>query len=582
MAKSVAVVRTGIGNDRHEASGSSVNGLAVRITGAAGAGIASSLTLHCVSFVGSYALNTIPTAQVVVACGVSVESLKKGEDAGTQQGELQAFLDNLTPGKEPTVEVMVKLEGDFDDVGTEWPPDAKLVFKGFISGGISYSVLSGRTTAAFTLRHILSKLTYSSALSALFSQGFPWDLASPLGGFSDYGAKQTPANLAEMIGHETSSEAIRDDVWGAIKNFLVEVCSQPILESSCLSDAAEELAGIQADGLEALRTIEGPADQTDYSREYKYGGPIEIGAAAAQIEKVATTIADFFARTQAQEFAGADLWTVLIGTYLPQLGLVLCPTGDGAVVAPDISSLQPITPWAVIPADEQFQPNIGKGEGRLIRGVLVVADSGSEYGVEMGGAPGENPKRLCVGGSYLKKELPGSVITAPPPIWLAGVQSSDGFTLSTTGLKSNIAVSTAVSPKQMPVAPDQPAQLIDNVRELFDAYARTVFVTERLRGRRGTLNGKLRFDIGPGSFVKIERENDVFSGGEASTTDFYAYVYQTTVAISADPPQASASFGLSNIRDAQEILNDDSWASDHPLYGEISQAGVPLVGEFPV
>jgi hypothetical protein len=585
VAKSVPLVRTEFLNQRGDPKNATINGLTLRLRGRSPNSAAGQvLDLAVQSAVMSWALNTIPTASVTVNVGISTEELIRSGDGLTQTGKLVEFLRGLTPDSDEA-EIWASPQGDFDDIGTPWPEEGVLVFKGFIAGQPSMQVVSGRVVSTLPLRHVLSKLTYSSALSAVYHQAFPWSFAAPLGGFADYGGKQGACNISEMIGHGETSQGLAEDVWGAIKKLLVSVCLVPVVQQKCLIEEDLGSLPINEAGLVGLAAIEGPSPegQDQYSREYKSGGPTTLQGEAALHPKVLTTIADFVVKSQAELFSAHDLWSLLIGVYLPQLGLVLAPTADGAVVLPDASSLAPFEVHRTLYADEQFAPNLVMAEGRLIKGIIVLADSLAEYNVQAGGIAGDaRPALQCAGGAYVEPELPGSILPIPAPLWLSRIESADGFALSTTGLKDGVPVRNDVKPEDVPLGPDQPEEHRDTVRDLFDAYAKSVFVTERLRGRRGSLTGMLRFDIGPGSIVKIERENDLFSGVDAATTDLYGYVYQATIAISADPPSATTTFGISNLRDASEVLDGPGFDDTHPLYGKVETLGVPIVPDYPV
>ena len=120
-------------------------------------------------------------------------------------------------------------------------------------------------------------------------------------------------------------------------------------------------------------------------------------------------------------------------------------------------------------------------------------------------------------------------------------------------------------------------------RELYNRWAQAVYHTEMLRGRQGALVGKLRFDIAPGSVVRIAGSPERFLGAEdALAATWVGYVERVVVAINSEDPQASTSFEFSHLRTEEE--NEDESGrfslSQHPLYGNHTVAGAPLIPQL--
>jgi hypothetical protein len=105
-------------------------------------------------------------------------------------------------------------------------------------------------------------------------------------------------------------------------------------------------------------------------------------------------------------------------------------------------------------------------------------------------------------------------------------------------------------------------------------YATHWYMSEILQQRYGELSGPLRFDIAPGSIVKIEtpirdREH------ETNNENLYASVMSVTFAINADKATAGTSFSIAHTR-TQEELDSDYSTDTAPLYGKTKWLGGPL------
>lgn len=82
-----------------------------------------------------------------------------------------------------------------------------------------------------------------------------------------------------------------------------------------------------------------------------------------------------------------------------------------------------------------------------------------------------------------------------------------------------------------------------------------------LRGRNQTVSGRLRFDIAPGTLVRVSsaKESTVlpeefYTQEDNLGSDIYGEVVRVSVVINADAPAAGTSFLLTNIRSIHEYL----------------------------
>jgi hypothetical protein len=93
-----------------------------------------------------------------------------------------------------------------------------------------------------------------------------------------------------------------------------------------------------------------------------------------------------------------------------------------------------------------------------------------------------------------------------------------------------------------------------------------MYVSELLKNRYGDISGPVRFDISPGTTLKMEGTSGAFGGtGEAR----YASVVRTSHFFQAQQQKCYTAFRLAHIRTEAEN-NDDAYSTErHPLYTNI-------------
>lgn len=111
-----------------------------------------------------------------------------------------------------------------------------------------------------------------------------------------------------------------------------------------------------------------------------------------------------------------------------------------------------------------------------------------------------------------------------------------------------------------------PVDVGNNARNYYDAAAHYLFNQEALRGRYATVRGKLRFDLAPGTTVRLVNADSLFLGDDQLNQDRVASITRVSTSISADPPHASTAFQLEHVRTADENEDDKMSAAEHPFY----------------
>jgi hypothetical protein len=116
---------------------------------------------------------------------------------------------------------------------------------------------------------------------------------------------------------------------------------------------------------------------------------------------------------------------------------------------------------------------------------------------------------------------------------------------------------------------------------LHDRMARYLYMMEVLRGRSGTLAGKFRLDIAPGTTVYIRNVGEQIIGDlDLAATDLWATVKTVQIGLDSEESQAATVFELAHIRTPEENTNDRTSIASHPLYLNQVYKGAPLVDEY--
>lgn len=113
-------------------------------------------------------------------------------------------------------------------------------------------------------------------------------------------------------------------------------------------------------------------------------------------------------------------------------------------------------------------------------------------------------------------------------------------------------------------------------------YARMFYATNALKGRDGSLTGKLRFDVTPGTTVRIKGSSTTSGAGSDSVYgDLFAFVAAVNISIDAEAPAANTTFELTNIRTEAENAKDRFSMTTHPFFDSYFN-GAPLVHSLQV
>ena len=529
-------------------------------------------------FTAQFALNDIPKASCMIAVGRDVRN-------PTSNAFIHLVADQLKQMRKAQVYLLPQAE--WDPSGTEWPGSSEIIFDGYYVG-MAYRKISGKIQPVLHLVHWLVDLAHSSTLSQNQHPSNPTSLVHPavVPSTKDSGGAGPPIYVSHHVGHEDIVAKLNTDLWEGIKTMLCELAEIDKFEVVCGAGLGSGDKRKNDKALTALRRIQGPATKCDKPYDPDYGGrPLVFQDNGVSLVKEA--IGDAVTNQTMQSFASTTFWDKLISDYLPMFGMAIVPQVEIATVIADTPGLGGADNDSkrydkLVRAEDYDNFDLSAMITRPLQGVGVYGDYESLTKIEIT----ESGRFVCVGGHFAVDSLePGDgmwlVVKSPP--WLRAIHDTGLYAGGVTGIKNSRASNSATTPGKNLTATDlTPGQALAEVSNLYDKYARTVYVSNMLRGRGASVHGKLRFDIAPGSIVKIESKPEIFSEGvDELATPLYGHVARVTININAEGQRAGTSLQFTHIRTEQEFLGDErTFVDEHPLFGSDVYVGSPLIANY--
>ena len=537
-------------------------------------------------FTSDFGINDIPTATCVLAIGRNAAN-------GVVEAKIHKHLDSL---KEFVgVKVYFRAEGEWNR-SYDWPSGEFLIFEGKIQG-IGFQKVSGKVELVAHLQHWLMDLNYGSAVNAGMHPSLPdpytheavYDgllTAGTAGGVGVAGMARTSG------GAVITADNVEDDLWGQVlKPLLCSLSQQPglRLDSTLTSidcfDISQNVSPSAA-VLSALKRIEGVSANSSCSSALScytpklslmLGNSLSPGVRRA----VSDAISEAIMNTAVSSFVRSTIWSKLI-EYGEIFHFDIIPLANSAIVVPKTFGLRDT--WCKrIAATDYATVALNAKIDKPVRGVAVI-------GIGTPSATGIfSTTNLSIGGCYTPDppSEDGMIHIVRPPRWLESVPSSGASAARSTGIASTTRVPTSTTPatSMSPAITGSSSgvtrgMVVASTRAMYEAYAKAVYVQNVLRTRAGTLSGKLRFDIAPGSVVEIEGTSDKFlAAGDQAAQRLVGTVIRVSVAINAEKSKAGTAFRIRDVRTESENRDDRTSSAEHPLYTTIFK-GAPLVDDL--
>ncbi len=522
-------------------------------------------------FTASWAVNEIPQAQCLVAVGRDArgEELAAIHKESSRLVQMQKAKVYLTP------------RGEYTPEGDDWPAGTEVIFDGYYVG-YAHRKMNGKVQVVVNLTHWLIDLTQSSCISKNSHPSNPASLttAAVLKQVKDAGGSQG-AFVSYLTGHRVIQTTVLADLWGAIKDLF---CSLAKIQTSPVgpSDFCGPGKFVENDrALAALSRMEGPAK--DCAVPYKYGVPLVPGSDFRQ-PLVDSSIANAITNATVDSYANTTFWDKLLGEFCPMFQLAVVPLVDKALVVADTPALRG-GGWRELGPDDYDGFDQTAFIERPLRAVGVYGNVASFTGARNGEQP---VNHRDVGGCYSTtavSEADGLVQYVRAPAWLDSVMTAEVYGRLSTGNMADTPTNSSTTPGKTPPSPTPYNKQVSPIQTLYNQYAQSVYVAHALRGRHGSVSGRLRFDIGPGSILKVKANSDVLGGWiDSLAGDYYGCVSRVTVNINCEASMAGTTFQLTHLRTANENGQDRTSVATHPLFGTSihggGKHGAPLVAAY--
>ena len=471
-----------------------------------------------------------------------------------------------------------KLDVPPDLQGDNWPADPFVVFEGETTG-FGYQRTANSVEYVLNLEHWLGNLAYSSMISAISSPSNPaqliFDSAVVSPSDTEEGVRDT-AGFTGLSGAQVfiTPETVADDLWGqGIQPWLISLTRFDTIVDALIGTEPGQNLGDGTSG-NAVARLALERIEPRPSGVYTLGVPLDLDPAAysGTMDLVAGQIEFDLGDQSLNALASSTMWDKLI-QYTSTYMLALVPLVDKALVVPYMPGLRKA--FATIRADEYEFGKITGDMPAILRGVGIFGGPDWEAGGEL---PGDVPISFqdFGPGGYYQGASSGLILFKRAPTWMIPSGRSLGSDESSGagGLVHSNAISAGIGNASLLVPPSQ--QAADSAL-LMDKYAQCLYIYEVLKARAGDISGKLRFDIAPGSTIKIESCGEQFLGvSDQLGEEIWAAVMQVDFVIDAEAPRCSTSFHVAHLRGRDENELEGTSIEAHPLW-KTQWYGAPLI-----
>lgn len=532
-----------------------------------------------VSISANFALNAIPSATLVVASGKDYINNK----IATIHKERE-YLQHRAP-----VEVLLKIENtdgqkDMMEEGTY------VIFRGVLAG-IGYQRAYDSVSYTLHILHWLDELNNSCIMNGNWFPGAPQDMAQSAGSYSLELERPTWSTVPTIdINREIINEQnMAEDLWGKV--------FQPIYKrfAEFLPPRYQGQAGQKNDAaIAALNRM--PPDDTVGKAYYT---PLKLDLENIDGFNLSFAVREQIVADAKQSYSYTTFWSKLIGDYAPQYFFAISPAVEYALPIPFFAGLKQhyVPPHhkaakrdVTIDSDEYNYANFNANMSQIVESVDVFYSAQSGSGLMTGGFdPGGVSFKFPLGWyppeAAQQQTQRGLKLLKEPPGWMTNIVPWSAFAATCAGLRgSTCPGGTDVpqnGPDQVPDGFTVPEQIVADAQQgspienkAMTRFAHHWYKTEVLYQRHGELSGKLRFDIAPGTIVKIN--TPPYDMDSQAYDSLFATATQVAFVINAEKATAGTSFVLSHIRTETENNNQSLFTFSRPPLYKTGWLGGPL------
>lgn len=533
------------------------------------------ITIPVLSGTLNWALSTIPTATISVSLGRNVLN-----GTAVDMDRLVGHVRQTTP-----IAIYMRIRPQYSSTGEiidEWPTlnGDYAYIKVFEGRLVGMGTTRSRTQASAELhiKHWLDDLDFSSAITRQTNQVTTEMLNANASYLTSDGVGSGFLPRTMAAEYFTPGNA-QDDLWGSsFMPWLRRICALDALSSS-----AAAVPGTNAEALNAVSRIE-PILVVDPNNPtvppvptYYFGVPLRLenGGVVSGANSLCTAIAEDVALTGSDGMMATSLWGKML-QWAAEYKFAVVPMVETAAIVPFTAGQR--VHWATIYGQEYSQISISAELPRAIRGVRLFGGVGAPTGLMAGLSAGNAGALPLFAGGYDNPDFPSGMLRFQnAPRWAANVAAPSAYG-SAVLLPPSPGANTMFPGAGPPPTVPAPGDINQQAAGLWDSYARAVYINEVLRYRTASIQGKLRFDIAPGSTVRVQVVAEKFVRqqlGVSLDDVIFGEVLRVTCHFDSESMQASTAFQLANIRSAEENGLESLSTAAHPFYS-VPWVGAPL------
>lgn len=506
-------------------------------------------------------LNAIPVATVTIATGIRIQDGKASPIHGKAGAELR------NPKKWPWARLY------FKNLQTN---ETAVIFEGFVeSSGQSYSFAS--TEVPLTIRHWLyaldahpciSSITHPSSASVytqmLYYKSLPGSTGT--GGTADQKTGLVFRQMMDAVYMAGLDGFRRDVIENGVKETIRALTKLSEYytpwDISAMIDAEKILKPDIPLSVETIVAERIKTGDTGAARLNRDQFPILKIQSKSDSDSISERMFDALMNMDVESYQLNSLWAALI-----QLAAKF-----GFMIVPRVHEVRFIPKWFMPRIDTVKQlkgvvsSNGSWEHSRPIGAAIVLPTSIDGKGISAVDAPGmqslENDSAMATYGIYVPPNgSPGTLLVRQRADW-AGEVAFPGLVRNPQNMDQKEAnEGTATTDDGKP-----PAEKEADGRGFYDALAEEAYWDEVLKGRRADLVCPIRFDVCPGSTVRIKTGGDVrleWFKKDQLTTEFVGFVLSMRLTFDTINASASAQYTLTHIRD---IDAQKEMLEHHPVY----------------
>lgn len=513
--------------------------------------------------------SSVPSAGLVVAVGADADgnpaTIHANIDKIVSGAAAEVFLTVIPQGSDNLKEPLLNLK------------DEVRIWLGRVAG-VAINRSLDEASVLIQLTHWLEDLNGPSSLNSVVHPHSSGDFAhgAIYPGLRTKGGEAGTRTWVPLIDDKEiaiTDGALETDLW---KNIL-----HPWLLRMAQADIAkvDTFPGESTNG-----NVDAQAALARMTNASKFAVPLAMNLTKADGGAIAAGVRNALTSESFQSWVHTTLWGKLIGEWVPSYFFTVIPRIEDALVVPFAGSLR--TPYIAVNGDEY---SINDHDHTHSSSVNLMTQQLRAVGVwhaatmdlNGNGAPQtEDVGYKTIAGWYQSSRPSGMVLIKESPNWLQNAVSPGTYAADSADADRTNGVGHAAAPGGgAPPKKTAPGAVVKSLKNILDNFAHHWYTLEQLKGRTLEISGKLRFDIAPGSTLKIQGGAGKTVGNDQLNVIYFATVLRTSIMLDCENQQAGTAFSLAHVRTAAENASNDSSVETPPLYTK-AWTGAPLADVF--